>query len=96
MLNQLISIAKNTFKETIRQPVYAVIIIAVMLLLIISPSITMYSLGDDNKLLRELGLSTLFLAGLFIAIFAKIEDASSKAGQDKQKIDNDECFKRHR
>jgi hypothetical protein len=30
----------------------------------------MYSLGDDNKLLREIGLSTLFIAGLFISIFS--------------------------
>lgn len=30
----------------------------------------MYTLGDDNKLLREVGLSTLFLASLFIAIFS--------------------------
>jgi ABC-type transport system involved in multi-copper enzyme maturation permease subunit len=30
----------------------------------------MYSMDDDNKLLRELGLSTLFLTSLFIAIFS--------------------------
>jgi ABC-type transport system involved in multi-copper enzyme maturation permease subunit len=30
----------------------------------------MYTLDEDIKLLRELGLSTLFLAGLFIAVFA--------------------------
>ncbi len=30
----------------------------------------MYTMDDDNKLLREIGLSTLFLAGLFIAIFS--------------------------
>ena len=30
----------------------------------------MYSMSDDNKMLREIGLSTLFLSGLFIAIFA--------------------------
>jgi ABC-type transport system involved in multi-copper enzyme maturation permease subunit len=30
----------------------------------------MYTMTDDNKLLRELGLSTLFLSSLFIAIFA--------------------------
>jgi ABC-type Na+ efflux pump permease subunit len=30
----------------------------------------MYSMSDDNKLLRELGLSTLFLTSLFIAIFS--------------------------
>ena len=62
--------AKNTFIQTIRQPVYAVIIIAALFLLFISPSLTMYTMSDDNKFLREVGLSTLFLASLFIAIFS--------------------------
>jgi ABC-type Na+ efflux pump permease subunit len=30
----------------------------------------MYTMSDDNKLLRELGLSTLFLSSLFIAVFS--------------------------
>lgn len=30
----------------------------------------MYTLSEDNKFLREIGLSTLFLASLFIAIFS--------------------------
>lgn len=30
----------------------------------------MYTMSDDSKLLREIGLSTLFLASLFIAIFS--------------------------
>jgi len=30
----------------------------------------MYTMNDDNKLLREIGLSTLFLTSLFIAIFS--------------------------
>lgn len=70
MLTILYSIAKNTFTETIRQPVYAVIVVTVVLLYILAPFITMYSLDEDVKLLRELGLSTLFLAGLFIAVFS--------------------------
>jgi ABC-type transport system involved in multi-copper enzyme maturation permease subunit len=69
-VNKFFTIAKNTFTETIRQPVYAVIIITALLLLFLSPSITMYTMEDDNKLLRELGLSTLFLVGLFISIFS--------------------------
>ncbi|MHC5075562.1 MAG: ABC-2 transporter permease [Planctomycetota bacterium] len=69
-MNKLFALTKNTFVETLRQPVYAIIIIASLLLIFISPSITMYTMTDDNKLLRELGLSTLFLSSLFIAIFA--------------------------
>ncbi len=69
-MNKLFTIAKNTFIETLRQPVYAIIIVAALLLLFLSPSLTMYTMSDDNKLLREIGLSTLFLTSLFIAIFS--------------------------
>jgi ABC-2 type transport system permease protein len=70
MLKKLFTIAKNTFIETLRQPIYAVIIVTALLLFFISPSLAMFTMGDDNKLLREIGLSTLFLASLFIAIFS--------------------------
>jgi len=66
----LFTIARNTFIETLRQPVYAIIILAALFLFFFSPSLAMYSLDDDNKLLRELGLSTLFLTSLFVAIFS--------------------------
>jgi len=69
-MHKLFTIAKNTFIETLRQPVYAIIIIAALFLFFISPSLTMYTMSDDNKLLREIGLSTLFLTSLFIAIFS--------------------------
>jgi len=69
-MHRLFTIAKNTFIETLRQPVYAIIITAALFLFIISPSLTMYTMSDDDKLLREIGLSTLFLTSLFIAIFA--------------------------
>jgi len=67
---KLLTIAKNTFVETLRQPVYLVIIVAALFLFFLSPSVTMYTMSDDNKLLREIALSTLFLSSLFIAIFA--------------------------
>lgn len=70
MFYKLLIIGKNTFTETLRQPIYAVIISFALFLFLMSPSITMYTLDEDIKLLREIGLSTLFLAGLFIATFS--------------------------
>ncbi len=70
MIYKLITIAKNTFTETLRQPIYAILIFAALIMFILTPSLTMYTMSDDNKLLRELGLSTLFLTSLFIAIFS--------------------------
>ena len=69
-MNKLYTISKNTLIETIRQPVYAIIIFAALLLFIMSPAGAMYTMDDDNNLLREIGLSTLFLTSLFIAIFS--------------------------
>ena len=69
-MHKIFTIAKNTLTETLRQPVYAVILSTALLLFFISPSLTMYTMSDDNKLLREIGLSTLFLTCLFIAIFS--------------------------
>ena len=80
-MSKLFTLAKNTFIETLRQPVYAIIIITALLLFLISPSLTMYTMSDDNKLLREIGLSTLFLTSLFIAIF-------SAAGAVTEEIEN--------
>lgn len=80
-MDKLFVLSKNTFKETIRQPVYAVIITVALLIFLIIPSLSMYTMDDDNKLLREMGLSTLFLASLFISIFS----ASGAVGEEIEK-----------
>ena len=80
-MTKLLTIAKNTLTETLRQPIYAIIIGCSILLYVLSPSLTMHTLDDDNKLLREIGLSTLFLTSLFVAIF-------SAAGAVAEEMDN--------
>ncbi|MGB8852388.1 MAG: ABC transporter permease subunit [Pirellulales bacterium] len=65
----LIAIARNAFLEAIRQPIHAVLICAALLALVLNVNIAAYTLEDDNKLLVDLGLSTLFLAGMLMAAF---------------------------
>ncbi|MHC4115001.1 MAG: ABC-2 transporter permease [Planctomycetota bacterium] len=77
-MNKLFTLTKNTLTATLRQPVYGIIITAALLLFFISPSLVMYSISDDNKFLREIVLSTLFLASLFISIFS----ASGVVGEE--------------
>lgn len=69
-MSQLIAISKNTLLQTIRQPVYGIIVLATLAALALSPAITGWTLDDDNKMLRDLGLSTLLIQGLFLACFA--------------------------
>lgn len=69
MPTALFSIARNAFTESIRQPVYVVLLLGVQALLAFNVSIAAFTFWDDDKLLTDLGLSTMFLAGLFLAAF---------------------------
>ena len=65
----VLAIARNCFLESIRQPVYAVLLLAGVLALVLNANLAAYTFEDDDKLLVDLGLSTLFLAGLLLAAF---------------------------
>lgn len=71
MFTQILTIARNTFTESIRQPVYVVLILLGTLALLITPSVSAYSLthGQDNKMLVEMGLSMVALTVIFMAAF---------------------------
>ncbi len=69
MFQQLLTIGRNTFLESIRQPIYLVLILAGCLLLAFSPQLATFTMDDDNKLLVDIGLSIIFTMGLFIACF---------------------------
>ena len=66
----LLAIISNTFTETLRQPIYGVVLAATIGILIISPSLVMFTLDDDNQLLKDVCLSTLLIAGLLLGVFA--------------------------
>ncbi|MHC5108522.1 MAG: hypothetical protein ACYTHJ_01430 [Planctomycetota bacterium] len=70
MWQRFFSIARNTFTETIRQPIYGVILIVTTMMLILNVSLAGFTFDDDDKLLLDLGLSTLLLSGLFLSAFS--------------------------
>lgn len=63
----MLTIARNAFLESIRQPVFSVLVLAGMLALVLNVSLAAFTLDDDNKILVDLGLSTLFICGLLLA-----------------------------
>ncbi len=65
----VLAIARNAFLESIRQPVFAVVLVAGTLALVFNVNLAAFTLEDDNKLLVDLGLSTLLLTGLLLAAF---------------------------
>jgi ABC-2 type transport system permease protein len=65
----VLTIARNGFIESIRQPVFVVLLVVGILALVLNVNLAAFTLEDDDKLLIDLGLSTLFLTGLLLAAF---------------------------
>ncbi len=68
-LSQVLAVARNTFTESIRQPISMVLLLLALGVLSLNPAISSYTLEDDDALLRDIGLSTIFVAGLFLSAF---------------------------
>jgi len=77
MLGQVFTIARNTFVESIRQPVFFVLVIAGGLLQIVNTALSAFSMGmteqtevfGDDKLLLDMGLATVMVCATLLAAF---------------------------
>jgi ABC-type transport system involved in multi-copper enzyme maturation permease subunit len=69
MLEQIIAIIRNTFYESIRQPIMLVVLMAAGLLIILSNPLSAFTMEDDQRMLIDLGLATVFLGGALLAAF---------------------------
>ncbi|MFT5423599.1 MAG: ABC-2 type transport system permease protein [Phycisphaerales bacterium] len=78
MISPVTTIAKNTLIESVRQPVFLVIVLVAGLLQVLNTWITGFSMGyrrvpgevtGDDKLLLDVGLSTVFVCGMLLAAF---------------------------
>ncbi len=77
MFGQTIAIARNTFLEAIRQPIFFVLILTGGLAQVFNVLLSAYSLGfsdegevaADNKMLLDMGLATILIICLLLASF---------------------------
>ena len=64
-------IVRNTFVQTVRQPIFSVLIVLAIAVLVVNvPISTGFTMGKDQNLLENLGLSTLLVAGLLVSAFS--------------------------
>jgi len=74
----LFAISRNAFVETIRQPIYVVLILVTFGVLVLDLPLSGWTMGtgmgdyhaSDQQIMINLGLSTLLVSGLFIAAFS--------------------------
>ena len=78
MLEQLLTIARNTFTESVRQPIYAIMLVVAELGLLFNQQIAQYTFDDDTKLMLEMGLSWVFMVGAVQAALAASAVLSSE------------------
>ncbi len=70
MLSAIWTIAKNSFVEIIRQPVYVIVLAIGMVLIGFSPAVTMFSMVEEEKMMVDVGLATIMLLGLALAVLS--------------------------
>ena len=72
MLGQTLAIARNTFREAVRDRVLYNLILFALLLIGSAIFIGELSAGQETKIVVDLGLSAMLLFGAFIAIFVGV------------------------
>lgn len=68
-MNQLLAIATNTFKETIRDRVLAVIVVFALVMIAGGLWLGSISLGEQGRMMKDFGLTAVTFFGLIVAVF---------------------------
>ncbi|MFH1738709.1 MAG: ABC transporter permease subunit [bacterium] len=71
-MNEILTIAFNTQKEAIRNKVFYIILLFVLLLLASSILLASLALGEQDRVVKHLGLSAINVFGLLLAAFVGV------------------------
>lgn len=63
----LVPLVFSNSKEVIRQPFYSIIFISGSFLVLMSFSFTFFAFGEEGKMIRDMGVSTITIGGLLVA-----------------------------
>ncbi len=67
MFEQTLAIIRNTFFESVRQPIMLVLLLVATLAIVLSNPLSAFTMEDDNRMLVDIGLATVFLCGTLLA-----------------------------
>jgi ABC-type transport system involved in multi-copper enzyme maturation permease subunit len=72
MWNRILAIAKNTFRETVRDKILYNLILFALVMILSSIVLGYLTLGNEEKIILDLGLSAISIFGMLISIFIGI------------------------
>lgn len=78
MLSSFTALVKNSFAEVIRQPIYGILLVMGMVMIGFSPVITMFTMMEDVKLTIDMGLGTIFMVGIVLAVLSATQVISKE------------------
>ncbi|MBQ4479789.1 MAG: ABC transporter permease [Victivallales bacterium] len=68
MFTTLFQIAKNTFRESLREPIYLLILLSALILILIYPVFTLFVFFGQEKLVIDSSMATMMVFGWGLAI----------------------------
>ncbi len=71
-MNAVLTIALNTFRETLRDKVFYNLVIYALLMIGSALVLGMLSIGEHGKIIKDIGLATIDLFGVLLAIFVGV------------------------
>lgn len=72
MIRRILAIARNTYRETVRDKILYNLILFALILIFSSIMLGQLTLGNEDKVMLDLGLSSISVFGMLIAIFIGI------------------------
>jgi len=78
MTSKTAAIALNAFRETVRQPFFCVVLGVAAVSIALSPSFAMFTMLENVRLVKDIGLSTMLLAGLAVAALSAAATVSEE------------------
>jgi ABC-type transport system involved in multi-copper enzyme maturation permease subunit len=67
---KILAIAKNAYKESVRQPIFYLLLIVSAFLIYFSQFLVFFSFGQESKMIKDMGLATVTMCGLLLALFS--------------------------
>ncbi len=71
-MNKILTIAFNTYKEAVRNKVFYIIAVFALVLLAFSLVLASLALGEDDRIIKHIGLSAINIFGLLMATFVGV------------------------
>ncbi len=66
------AVARATLKEAIRHRILYLLLIFACLLIVLSQTLSLLTVGDESKIIKDIGMSAIGLFGLAIALFVGV------------------------